>query len=1069
MSDIAMSRAQARVAGSDLGASPSDHLPIEVGSAGNSALLCVGDGQPVRWRSGERLEQLFEDRCDQLRVAGQDGQLAVDTPESGLTFDDLDVRANQLARRLLARGVRPGDRVGLLFDQALPSYVGLLAVLKIHAAYVPLDASYPPDRLSYILRDAGVWFVLTLRHLRERLDDVAVTLVGLDEEGPLTAAEDGSRLTLAETGGPVDELCYIIYTSGTTGHPKGVAIEHASICNFVRVAAEVYGVQMTDRVYQGMTIAFDFSVEEIWVPWMVGATLVPKPAGTTLLGAELREFLVERRVTGLCCVPTLLSTIDQDVPGLRFLLVSGESCPQDLVARWHRAGRRFLNVYGPTEATVTATWSVVHPDRPVDLGVPLPTYSAVILDPVDPKALPRGEVGEIGLAGLGLARGYVNRDDLTDRAFIGDFIGIMGNPSERIYRTGDLGRINDGGTIEYHGRIDTQVKVRGFRIELTEIESVLLQVPGIAQAVVDTYEPLPGQVELVAYYTLRKDTPMLDQQRIVEHLRGRLPGYMVPAYLEHLDAIPMLPSDKADRKNLPAPTGRRQATEHFYSAPTTNTEKALADAMADVLQLERVSIDSHFFDDLGANSLLMARFCARVREKADLPPVAMKDIYLNPTIAELAAGMPESPAAAESLASVAAPATEPGRKTRYVVCGVLQLLVFLGYIYLTALVMVAGLEWVSAAGTDWVSTYLRSLITAATFIGLSLAPILAKWILVGRWKPADIPVWSVRYVRFWTVKVLIRSNPLVLFVGSPLYVLYLRALGAKIGRGVIILSQVVPVCTDRLTIGDGTVIRKDSSFTCYRAHCGTIQIGDVTLGENVYVGEATVLDIDTSMGDGAQLGHSSALYTSVRVPDGERWHGSPAQPTDVNYRTVEPTDCGSLRRVTFSALQLFNRLIVLLPAGLSVLFVLLPDDSNLDGSYFSNWTFYLILMAISFVLFFGGTLAALVLVTTVPRVLNRALVPNRVYALYGLRYYIQRTIARLTNLKFLMTLSGDSSLIVHYLRLIGYDMSKIEQTGSNFGVEQKHESPYLSTVGTGTMVSDGLSIINADYSSTSSG
>jgi AMP-binding enzyme len=217
-----------------------------------------------------------------------------------------------------------------------------------------------------------------------------------------------------------------------------------------------------------MTIAFDFSVEEIWVPLLAGATLVPKPAGSSLLGDELREFLAANEVTVLCCVPTLLATLDQDLPGLRFLLVSGEACRRT----------SSLGGTGPTEATVTATWTVVHPDRPVTIGVPLPTYSAVILDPTgEHQALLPGEVGEIGIAGIGLARGYLNRDDLTDRAFIPDFVGIDNNPSSRIYRTGDLGRVNDDGEIEYHGRIDTQVKIRGYRVELPEIESVLLQVP----------------------------------------------------------------------------------------------------------------------------------------------------------------------------------------------------------------------------------------------------------------------------------------------------------------------------------------------------------------------------------------------------------------------------------------------------------------------------------------------------------------------------------------------------------------------------------------------------------------
>jgi amino acid adenylation domain-containing protein len=314
--------------------------------------------QDIRWRPGERLEQLFEEQCDRMREAGLAHHLAVDAEDEVLTYQQLDGRANRLARYLLDLGVGPGGRVALLVDRAVQAYVGMLAVLKAGAAYVPLDAGFPPDRLSYIVADAGVGVVLSVEHLRPHLGAVGVEVVCLDAVASEIEAHDDGRLRTDERGeaedADGDDLAYIIYTSGSTGRPKGVAIEHASICNFVRVAADVYGIRPDDRMYQGLTIAFDFSVEEIWVPWIVGATLVPRPPGPSLLGSELRDFLTARRVTAMCCVPTLLATLDEDLPDLRFLLVSGEACPHDLIVRWHREGRRFLNVYGPTEATVTA-------------------------------------------------------------------------------------------------------------------------------------------------------------------------------------------------------------------------------------------------------------------------------------------------------------------------------------------------------------------------------------------------------------------------------------------------------------------------------------------------------------------------------------------------------------------------------------------------------------------------------------------------------------------------------------------------------------------------------------------
>ncbi|WP_181770589.1 Pls/PosA family non-ribosomal peptide synthetase [Amycolatopsis pittospori] len=1025
-------------------------------------LTCEGHEQRIRWRAGERLEQLYEGLCDRLSADGLGDRLAVDAAGTKLTFAGLDERANRLARRLRAHGVLPGDRVGLLFDEPVHPYVAMLAALKINAAYVPLDTGFPDDRLGYIVQDAGVRLVVSTSGLRDRFEPGSVDLLCLDEDEDRIAALPGARLSEAEKGVPADELCYIVYTSGSTGRPKGVTIDHAAICNFVRVAADVYGILDTDRVYQGMTIAFDFSVEEIWVPLLSGATLVPKPGGTSLVGHELLEFLRDNEVTALCCVPTLLASLDEDLPRLRFLLVSGEACPEDLVRRWFRPERRFLNVYGPTEATVTATWAVLKPDRPVTIGVPLPTYSVVILDPDEPRALAAGEPGEIGIAGVGLAGGYLNRPDLTERAFIPDFLDIGYNPSRRIYRTGDLGRITPEGEIEYHGRADTQVKIRGYRVELTEIESVLLRIPGIAQAVVDIHHPEPGRTELVAYYSLRRDSADIDAGELRRRLGELLPGYMVPAYLERLGHIPLTPAGKADRKNLPVPSNPRAASHTDYVAPATETEHRLAEALGRVLGVERISATGNFFDDYGADSLLLAKFCAAVRERGDLAPLSAKDVYLNPTVRGLAESLPPM------TPGTVARAEEPYRAGTgsYVLCGLFQFLAFLAYAAGSGWILDTGFAWIAEA-TGFVDGYLRAAgLGLVVFVVLSVLPILVKWLLVGRWKPGEIPLWSLGYLRFWTTKTLIRFSPLMLFTGTPLYSFYLRSLGADIGKGAVILSRNPPVCTDLLSVGAGAVIRKDAFFPCYRARAGRIQTGRVTLGDNAFVGEMTVLDIGTTLGEDAQLGHSSCLNSGQSVPGGESWHGSPARASTVDYRALGTVTRSRLRPFAFCVSSLLLLLLVTLPATLGGADVLTERWFTASAD-FTNWAFYRDQIVNSALLYFGALLLGLAVVLTIPRLLNRFLRPDRVYPLYGRHFAIQRTIARLTNLRAYTYLFGDSSYIVHYLRGLGYDLSKVQQTGSNFGVEVKHETPFLSTVGTGTMVSDGLSLLNADFSASS--
>jgi acyl carrier protein/acetyltransferase-like isoleucine patch superfamily enzyme len=364
-------------------------------------------------------------------------------------------------------------------------------------------------------------------------------------------------------------------------------------------------------------------------------------------------------------------------------------------------------------------------------------------------------------------------------------------------------------------------------------------------------------------------------------------------------------------------------------------ERVFADMLADVMGVERVSADSNFFDDLGADSMVMARFCARVRKRPDLPAVSIKDIYQHPTTKSLAMALGDAaPVHVDSPAAASVEVPKRAGTLPVVICGALQLLIFLGYSYLAALVMAQSYEWISA-GIGVLDIYLRSVVAScALFLFLFTVPILAKWILIGRWKPQQIRIWSLGYIRFWVVKTLVRRNPIVFFTGSPLFTLYLRALGAKVGRGVVIFSTHVPICTDLLTIGDGTVIRKDSFINGYRAHGGFIQVGPITIGKNAVISEQTVIDIDTSMGDGTQLGHASSLHSGQTVPNGQRWHGTPGEQTLVDFLAVLPARCGPFRRAAYAIWQLLTLLLVYLPVsigGAIVLLVGVPRLSELMG------------------------------------------------------------------------------------------------------------------------------------------
>lgn len=443
----------------------------------------------------ELLHEIFE-----RSAAAAEGQIALACGDERMTYGELEQRANQLARHLRSLGVTSGSHVALLLPRSMDVYVALLAALKAGAAYVPLDPDYPADRVEYILADVKADVLVTVSAQRAQAGNFAGRIVILDHDLKAIAGEPTTTLTRRDTGKTPQDVAYVIYTSGTTGRPKGVQIEHRSACHLVRAEGAIFGVRSADRVYQGFSIAFDASVEEVWLAFFAGATLVVGTREMVQSGPTLSRLLTAAGVTVFSTVPTQLAMMTKDVPGVALLIVGGEACPADLVPRWAHAGRRMVNTYGPTEATVIATYGDLTPGQPVTIGRPVPNYAVAILDEQQ-RLVAAGQEGELCIGGIGLARGYVGRPDLTAEKFIANPLGAE---PPRLYRTGDLACFNEAGEIEFRGRIDSQVKLRGYRVELSEIESVLLACPGVAAAVVAVREDVPGVQQLVAYVVPRE-------------------------------------------------------------------------------------------------------------------------------------------------------------------------------------------------------------------------------------------------------------------------------------------------------------------------------------------------------------------------------------------------------------------------------------------------------------------------------------------------------------------------------------------------------------------------------------
>jgi len=818
-----------------------------------------------------------------------------------LTYAALDARANRLAHLLRGMGIGCGSRVAILLPRSVHTYVALLAVGKAGAAFVPIDPQSPPDRVGYILDDAGVDLVLTTAGRSPAAVAPGRRVLDLDASAALAAAAPATRPL---DGAPGDDpVAYVMYTSGSSGRPKGVEVAQSSITNFLDVVPGLYGVRPDDRVYQGMTISFDFSIEEIWPTWSAGATLVAGPAGLPQFGAELADFLDHSEITMLYCVPTLLATIPRDLPRLRTVFVGGEPCPPRLVERWSRPGRRILNTYGPTEATVTATCAELLPGRPVTIGRPLPTYSVVLLDERR-EPVPDGEIGEICIGGPGVARGYVGRPDLTADRFIEH---PLASPGGRLYRTGDLGRVTATGDIEYLGRADAEVKIRGHRVDLGEIENVLLEDPGVAEAVA-ALMPVPGASaeELAAYVVpAASDGDPALAGRLHDRLRRRLPAYMVPSFLDVVTALPAMPSGKVDRRRLPPPTGRRLVGSGPVTPAEGELETRLRAVWAEAFGVapETLSVEADFFTDLGGHSLLAARVVSLLRAGEIGAGLAVRDLYANPTVRRLAAHLGSRTGGPEPAAPPRpAPLRHTGR--RIALAGAAQgAAVYALLLVITLPLSVTLYGWANprpapgvpmtdegwlllpGQGAELLSSLAMAALTAYVCVHWLLPVLLARPLTAGV-RPGRYPLWGVTYVRLWALHLLLSVSPLPLLSGSPMMGAYLRLLGARVGAGAAVATADVNLPA-LLRIGAGASVGYRSSLHAWLVVDGWVVVAPVEVGPHAFVGNGAVLGPGTRVGAHAGLGDQSALTQGETVPDGARWAGSPPSPVESLGPVVE--------------------------------------------------------------------------------------------------------------------------------------------------------------------------------------
>ena len=798
------------------------------------------------------------------------------------TYADLLHKANALAQSLNPY-VTGECVVGILLPRTTGLlYASQLASLKAGAAYTCIDSAFPDERIRELLVDAAVAVVLTDAAGLRRLQAMGAVAPHIIEVHEAIAKTLHSIARGTEEESPAwltpSHLAYIIYTSGTTGRPKGVMIEHRSISNLVSSDLEAFELTAADRVAQSSSAAYDSSVEETWLALAVGATVVVMDENASRLGPDLIPWLRRERITVFCPPPTLLRATgcqdpERELPDLRLLYVGGEPLPRDVADLWSR-GRKLINGYGPTECTVTCLRDRIEVGQPITIGRVVAGVDAWVMDDKFAR-VQDGEVGELCIGGVGLARGYWNRAELTSEKF------IEHPQCGRIYRTGDLVHRDGDGRFFYHGRIDSQVKLRGYRIELGEIESRLVTCAGVREAACKVQDN-EGHVTLLAFIVPRDSAQLPSTQTLRAWLAVTLPDYMIPAQFRFLPELPTRVSGKLNRSALPSIEISPQPTGVSPRDPMDPVQEKVEVAFRKALKLSQpAAVDANFFTDLGGDSLSAAGVITILREDPITELLAVRDLYEAPTIVRLAQRVTLA-----SSPNVRTAITRP-RLRNPLFATVIQTIWLLKGLAITALVAYGLTFYVAPSLSE--SLGLTTLILlgpplfllgVATYLPLSLAfAVLTKRVLIGRYKPIRAEVWGTFYLRHWIVQRAVHLVPWWIIEGTELQVVALRALGARIGKRVHLHRGVnlTQGGWDLLEIGDDVTLAQDATLQLVELDSGHLIIDAIHIGSACTLGIQSCVGGNTCLEREAYLAARSSLPRGSRVPSGERWDGIPAR------------------------------------------------------------------------------------------------------------------------------------------------------------------------------------------------
>lgn len=1005
----------------------------------NSASIVLGPARPDLVRD-ETLADIFRNTASQYP-----DNIALIFGDQSLTYAQLNHWSDAVAAFLLENGIGRGAKVGLWWPRSIELHVAILGITKAGASYVPLDREMPAERVELVMDEVKADACFSQELLNVHCPVLKVPVQP-------TAAE-----IFPLPPGPLpDNWAYVLYTSGSTGKPKGIPISHRQICHLVRAEESIFGIHPTDKVYQGFSVSFDMWCEETWVSYLVGASLWVADATTAKSIDELDVVLRDNKITILHAVPSLLAVMEDNIPSLRLINAGGEACTPQVLARWSTPQRIFYNSYGPTETTVSATMARLQPGDVITIGQPLPNYNLAVVDEQF-NAVPFGERGELVISGPGVSEGYVNLPQLTSEKFVAKPPQLNELPGNRIYRTGDAAVIKPDGSIDFQGRIDDQIKLRGYRIELGEIETKLHELPNVSAAAVAVKKDGNDQDQLVGYVVPEDDVNFNEAELRIE-LAKFLPPYMVPGTIVSLPEMPRMPSGKINRKALPVPESFAFSAADAIDE-VIDTNAPLQDRVTKILHKmfpgRDISLSEDFFNDLGGHSLLAAALVSRLRREAGVPQASLKDVYLHRPISALvdawAAKADQAPKEKRVFNKVPS--------MRFLLCWIAQtvsLLFFYGLFAVQIFIPYLGYYYIAEEDPAKLPQAIITALCLFCFIPpfFSALSIGIKWLVIGRMREGDYPLWGTYYFRWWFVKTMQRLLPSQFLNGTPLFPAYLRLLGAKVAADAQ-LSSLTIGAEDLVTIGSDASLSSQTVINNAFVEDGWLKLRSVHIGDHAYIGSSAVIAGDARIEDWGELQDLSFLQAGKTIGVAEVWYGSPAVLKE--RKTIDslpqPLAVSAFTRRKYSLIFLLSLLVfpfaVLLPLLPTIITIHHMDEAA--PAYNFNYFSVMPALSLAYIIVFAFVTILLT------RMLQSGIKPGK-YPIYSI-FYVRKWFAdQLMSLSLIVLHPIFATVYVgNFFRALGAKVGKNTEISTASSVTHP-----LLEIGHDAFVADAVTLGEAD-------